>query len=362
MKKALLSIVLTLFLFVSFAQIPLHYYDAAIGLRGDSLKIALHNVIKNHTSVSYPSLWTAYQKTDKKPNGKVWDIYSDNPGGTPPYEFTFITDQCGGYTAEGSCYNREHSFPASWFNDQAPMYSELFHIYPTDGWVNNKRGNLPYGEVTTPPTWTSLNGSKLGSCSVPGYTGTVFEPINEYKGDLARTYFYMMTRYYGEDAGWPGSDMVTGCMPKPWALQMLYQWHLTDTVSQKELNRNDSIFKIQHNRNPYIDNPTWVAKVIGFDPYPVTNVENSELQKEFIIAFPNPASQTLNLYLPPSNTANVEIEMYDLGGKQIEKATYLMNTKIELNVENLPKGMYFIHIQNSQRTLNQNIKFIKTND
>jgi endonuclease I len=76
------------------------------------------------------------------------------------------------------------------------MNSDLFQIYPTDGYVNQKRGNYPYGE-TNNASWISTNGSKLGACSVSGYNGTIFEPINEYKGDIARTYFYMATRYYG---------------------------------------------------------------------------------------------------------------------------------------------------------------------
>src|SRR4051812_27032158 len=90
------------------AQIPPGYYNSAQGLAGNALKIALHNIIKNHTQLTYNALWTAYPKTDKKANGKVWDIYSDVPSGTPPYEYTFITDQCGNYSVEGDCYNREH--------------------------------------------------------------------------------------------------------------------------------------------------------------------------------------------------------------------------------------------------------------
>ncbi len=123
---------------------PAGYYDSAAGLTGTALQQALHDIIDNHTSVTYDDLWTHFQNTDKKSDGTVWDMYSDIPSGTPPYTYIFVTNQCGssGYDSEADCYNREHSFPKSWFggDDQYPMYSDLFHMYPTDGWVNNKRG------------------------------------------------------------------------------------------------------------------------------------------------------------------------------------------------------------------------------
>jgi endonuclease I len=246
---------------VSFSQIPAGYYTPANGLTGTALQQALHDIIDNHTVVSYNSLWTWFKQTDKKTNGKVWDMYSDIPGGTPPYEFTFVTNQCGSYNSEADCYNREHSWPSSWFNDASPMVSDIFHLVPTDGYVNNRRSNYPFGEVGT-ATWTSLNGSKVGNCVSPGYSGVVFEPRDEYKGDFARAYFYMETRYYGESSGWPGSPMASGSQLLPWGQAAMILWHLQDPVSQKEINRNDSIYKnIQHNRNPFIDHPEYAGLI-----------------------------------------------------------------------------------------------------
>ncbi|MFZ5940425.1 MAG: endonuclease [Bacteroidota bacterium] len=262
-------ILFILFLFNAaglFAQ-PAGYYSPADGKEGKELQQVLHEIIRDHTSKSYDYLWTAFQSTDKKTSGYVWDIYSDIPGGSPVYNYTFISDQCGNYSSEGDCYNREHSFPKSWFNDAYPMYSDLFHLYPTDGYVNGKRSNYPFGE-TSHPTWTSTNGSKLGPCDYPGYSGTIFEPIDEYKGDLARTYFYMATRYLGEDASWPGSDMVDGSQPVPWALNLLLEWHTVDPVSQKELDRNNAIYAIQANRNPFIDHPEFAGLIWGGQTIP----------------------------------------------------------------------------------------------
>ena len=262
-------LLLSLHISTVFAQIPAGYYDPAIGKTGETLQIALYDIIKGHTVVSYtPGVWNAFYTTDVKADGKVWDMYSDIPGGTPPYEYTLGTSQCGNASTEGDCYSREHSFPKSWFNDVSPMNVDLFHIYPVDQYVNLMHSNNPYGAVTS-PTWTSLNGSKKGPCTTPGYTGTVFEPRNEYKGDFARTYFYMATRYENVIATWPaydaqGATVMNGTSYpayKTWYVDMLIAWHTADPVSDKETARNNAVYAIQHNRNPFIDHPEYVAAV-----------------------------------------------------------------------------------------------------
>ncbi|MCB0794922.1 MAG: endonuclease [Flavobacteriales bacterium] len=243
------------------AQIPPGYYDNAAGLSGDDLRTALYNIIKGHTVMSYSSLWSFFPTTDQRPDGFVWDVYSDLPGGVPAYLYAFGTDQCGTYNGEGDCYNREHSFPKSWFNDGQPMESDLHHIYPTDAWVNQKRGNHPFGEVGS-PDWVGTNGTKVGMNVFPGYGGTVFEPIDAYKGDLARTYFYMLTRYEPFIQNW-SSPMLQFDDLTTWAEAMLLQWHLDDPVSGKEEDRNNAIYGIQNNRNPFIDHPEWAEFIWG---------------------------------------------------------------------------------------------------
>ncbi|MBE0638578.1 MAG: endonuclease [Bacteroidales bacterium] len=264
-------LLLSLLTSVLFAQIPPNYYNSAQGLTGASLKTALHNIIDDHTEKSYDYLWTAFQTTDDKSNGKVWDMYSDLPG-NPPYEYTFSADQCSEATApyENYCYNREHSWPRSWYGgaEDVPMYTDLFHVYPTDAWVNEQRSNFPYGQVNSPST-TTQNGSKLGSCSYPGYSGTVFEPIDAYKGDFARTYFYMVTRYEDLVATWYSNSSEANAVLQPntfpvfetWFLNMLIAWHNADPVSAKEIDRNNAVFAIQGNRNPFIDHPEYVQCV-----------------------------------------------------------------------------------------------------
>ncbi|MBW6537313.1 MAG: endonuclease [Mariniphaga sp.] len=264
-----------LFLQNATAQAPAGYYSSASGLSGEALKTALHQIINDHTVVSYSSIWTHFQTTDAKPNGKVWDMYSDLPG-NPPYEYTFATDQCAltSVENEGDCYNREHAFPRSWYgegsNEDPPMFSDLHHVYPTDAWVNELRNYYPFGVVSSPTT-TTQNGSKLGPNTTNGYSGTVFEPIDDYKGDFARTMFYMATRYQDLLQGWFanssfGSLVLDGSSHpglKEWYLDLMIQWHLQDPVSQKEIDRNNAVYAIQGNRNPFIDQPEYVNYIWG---------------------------------------------------------------------------------------------------
>jgi endonuclease I len=256
---------------LTYATIPPNYYDGAIGKSGQTLQVALYNIILGHTAVSYtPGVWNAYYTTDLKGDGTIWDMYSDVPGGTPAYTFLPGTDQCGISYVEGSCYSREHSFPKSYFNSGTPMYTDLHHLFPVDQYVNGTgHNNYPYGTVASPASYTSSNGSKRGPCSYPGYTGTVFEPIDAYKGDFARAYFYMATRYQNLIAAWPANDANADAILngtsypayESWFLNLLLAWNTADPVSAKEIARNDAIYAIQHNRNPFIDHPEYVAAV-----------------------------------------------------------------------------------------------------
>lgn len=246
---------------LALGQPPEGYYAPAGGLSGEALREALHEIISPHTVLANSTIWAAFELTDSRPDGTVWDMYSDVPGGVPAYVFQFVTDQCGNYDEEGDCFNREHTFPQSWYGNSAPMSTDLFHLYPADAWVNQQRGNLPYGTVGA-VDWTGSNGSVRGDCNWPGCSGTVFEPIDAYKGDLARGYFYMLTRYLPDLAGW-SSPMMSGGNFLPWAESMLLDWHASDPVSSKEQERNNTVFAIQGNRNPFIDHPEWVASIWG---------------------------------------------------------------------------------------------------
>lgn len=252
------------------------YYNSAEGLSGYTLKTALYNIINGHTTQSYGDLWTFYTAHELdsyyENDGSILDIYSESPNGSDSYNFTSGSDQCGNYSGESDCYNREHSFPRSWFGGAVnPMNTDVHHIFATDGYVNSKRSSYPYGEVSS-TTYTSDNGSKVGSgSSLLGYTGTVFEPIDEFKGDLARAYFYMATRYQNVVSGWESNstygdavlDGSSNQVYEDWFLDMLKSWHAQDPVSQKELDRNEAAYSHQGNRNPFVDYPEFVTEIWG---------------------------------------------------------------------------------------------------
>ena len=249
------------------------YYASADGLTGLELKTALYNIIKDHTTKTYSNLWDFMSENSLdyyyENDGSILDIYSENPSSSDSYTYTAVTDQCGNYTGEGSCYNREHSFPKSWFDDDYPMYTDIHHIFASDGYVNSKRSNYPYGEVAT-STYVSDNGSKLGTGSTAlGYTGTVFEPIDEFKGDLARAYFYMATRYQDVISTWESnSDNADAVLDgsadyvfEDWVITMLKEWNELDEVSQEELDRNEAAYEFQGNRNPFVDHPEYIDQI-----------------------------------------------------------------------------------------------------
>lgn len=340
MKKTSLLFSIFCFVTICHAQIPIAYYDSAQGLQGLPLKLALHNIIKNHTSVTYASLWNYMQTTDVKPDGKVWDIYSDIPNGTPPYTFTFVSDQCGTYSAEGDCYNREHSWPQSWFNSASVPSSDMFHIYPTDGKVNGIRANYPYGEVAI-PSITTLNGSMLGSSATAGYNGTVFEPIDEYKGDVARGYFYMCVRYYLEDTSWSNASnqMCNKSEIEPWGLQQLLAWHHQDTVSNKEIDRNNAIYQIQNNRNPFIDNPQWADSIwIPILTSIYEPIQSMEIQMQY-----DPSNKSLKVNKKGLlNNLTARIQVYNLMGACIQSHQITQYSSIDLS--GLNSGLYIVQL------------------
>lgn len=252
-----------------FAQIPADYYASSKGKKGKALKTALFQIIGDHKVRSYSQLWEDFKSTDVRPDGKIWDMYSNTTNYTPGGP-----EQGRNYKAEGDAYNREHSFPKSWFSDASPMYTDLYHLYPTDGYVNNRRSNYPFGE-TKGETYQSEGGfSKLGKSSLSGYSGTVFEPADEYKGDFARTYFYMATAYEDCIASWSSPMLAGNSYPAyaSWALTMLLRWAQDDPVSEKEMARAQAVYEIQGNRNPFIDFPgleqyVWGSKTsVAFDP------------------------------------------------------------------------------------------------
>ncbi len=255
---------------IALAQAPANYYNGTEGLTGAALKTKLSQIITaGHKDNGYDGLYNGYPTTDSdhyyENDGTVLDIYSENPTGTDPYTYRHGIKKCGNYSVEGDCYNREHVIPQSFFNQQSPMRGDIHFVRPTDGKVNGMRSNYPFGAVNS-PSFTSKNGTKVGPSSSPGYGGTVAEPIDEFKGDIARMVFYFVTRYESRLSSFSTGNMLGGsAYPglQAWERDVLLAWSVQDPVSPTEIERNNASYVFQKNRNPFIDRPDWVQLIWG---------------------------------------------------------------------------------------------------
>ena len=245
---------------------PSDYYANALNKSDQALLTALYNIITSHTNIGYDNLWSAYADTDTDPNGYYIDMYST-------YDKYTYSNKCGNYSAIGDCINREHSVPSSWWGSgKQAQYSDIFNIVPTDGYVNNQRSNYPYGVCEGGTRLTNgqyVAKGRKGSSTHDGYTGIVFEPDDEYKGDFARAYFYMATCYNNIISNWTssgGSTFFAGnSYPvfTDYAIGLLMEWHRLDPVSEKETTRNNYAHAWQGNRNPFIDHPELAEHIWG---------------------------------------------------------------------------------------------------
>lgn len=280
MKKTLMLLAaLSIALLSSWAQGPNNsgtYYQDANGKKGEALKTALHSIIKNHKTLSYSALEEYYEKTDKRPDGHVRDWYSNITN----YDW----DDDNGNKSEGSGWNKEHTVPQSWFNEASPMKSDIIHVVPTDAKINNMRSSYVIAEVKDITKASANNYSLLGSCKTPGYSGTVFEPNDEIKGDIARIYFYMATCYQDKLKNWSKGEVkkvfTDDAYPglKQWYLDMLFRWSQQDPVDEVERARNNAVARsdVQQNRNPFVDYPGLEEYVWGSKTETAFSYDNYE--------------------------------------------------------------------------------------
>ena len=260
-------------IFSLLADMPRDYYPNSLeGKNGAELKTELHNLLKNHTRLPYGSrdynqiacTWTVFKKSDVRPNGKVWDMYSNNS-----YNFSN-----GAGATKGM--NIEHSVPKSWWGDAydetaTPLTRfkydgsyDLHHLTPSDDAANTAKSNYPLGEVDSPKFDNDV--TKVGTGQANGRATNLFEPADEYKGDFARMYLYFVTCY--QDYSWKSSALsmfAQNSYPtlNAYGQSLLLKWHRQDPVSQKEIDRNNAVYSFQGNRNPFIDYPNMVEYIWG---------------------------------------------------------------------------------------------------
>lgn len=268
----------------AFAQTapPIHYYDAAIGKTGTQLKAALQGIIRSHTVIPYTSsstdTWDAIKILDQDPTNtnNILLIYS---GWSVPK-----SEQSNGSTGT---WDREHLWPQSFgivaLNSNSRAKSDLFNIRPIDIGVNSSRGNKYYDVSTSPvSSYPEAPGSTYDSNS--------WEPRTADKGGIARSMFYMATRYDGSDADVPDlelSDSPDQDLYRFGKLSTLLAWHRQYPVATSERQRNQTIYATyQHNRNPFVDHPDYVEMVfLGVTPnqaWKDTSFTDSELANPVI--------------------------------------------------------------------------------
>ncbi|WP_432671878.1 endonuclease [Flavobacterium sp. SM2513] len=370
MKKYYTFLVLMLSL-ATIAQAPANYYNNATGT-GYALKTQLKTIISNgHNDQGYNSLWSLYSTTAFRDNfyendGSLLDLYSENPTAADPYNYTSSNQQCGNYNAEGVCYNREHLVPQSYFDEFAtnPMKNDPFHVFPSDGKVNGDRGNYGFGIVGT-PTYTSQNGSKRGNMSAGAYssfTGTVFEPIDAFKGDVARAYFYFATRYETSMGSFYNAASSTSCQAKAMFdgstnkvfsddfILVLIKWHLDDPVSSYEIAKNNAIYAYQGNRNPYIDNPGYVCQIWDTQCTTVNNLKTEYFNSlASMTVYPNPSNEHL-IRINYENTID-EIQLINVNGQIIQQVYNPASQNSTYTLDNIPSGFYFLRVTNDSQSV-----------
>ena len=260
MKQRIFSVICMLTLFVSVVFAQKEYYTSIDGVQGGAaLKTALYNLIKNHKKISYGSgadaTWGAFYTTDAVvENGqrRVLDMYSSEKR-----YFGSKGSAVGGM-------NIEHSVAKSWWGGgKNNAYCDLHHLNPSDQNANSRKSNYPLGELTS-VSWD--NGvTFVGKAKVDGSVTNAYEPCDEYKGDFARVFMYMFTCYQDLtwEYTWMNYEKSTYPTLKPWAVELLLKWHKQDPVSKKEVDRNNAVYAVQGNRNPFVDYPQLAHYVWG---------------------------------------------------------------------------------------------------
>lgn len=322
MKKYLfLSITAFITLALMAEDIPAGYYNSIDGKKDSVLKSTLSQIIypvdwsvmtgTNSINEQYNAgnrckygtrakdekhqhkyTWDGFWYTDTREDGSVWDMYS-------LYQYFMAPDSIGAVSLPD--LEIEHCFPKSWWGTtDNDAYKDLHHLNPANLKANGPKSNNPPGYVETIKNQVNEI-FKLGTNSKYGKF-TVYEPDDEYKGDFARAYFYIATAY--ENFTWDvdkTSDYLNNSSYlefKPWLQQVLIEWHRLDPVSEKEINRNNLVSDIQHNRNPFIDYPELAEYIWGnkqgqtvqLSSLEFTGSENYDLPPEKFVSRAQPAT------------------------------------------------------------------------
>ena len=230
------------------------YYVGTSGKTGAALKATLNNILRGHQRLSYSAVWDAISYTDEDPanTNNVILLYA---GRSTAKTFRVNTSSSLDAWNREHVWAKSHGFPS----ESQYAYTDLHHLRPADVSINSTRGNKDFDNGGTAISEAPLNKTDADS----------FEPRPAVKGDVARMIFYMDVRYEGgDDSGTPDLSVPnfapTGSTaPQMGKLCVLLAWHLADPVDSFEQRRNNRIYELQQNRNPFIDNPQWATAIYG---------------------------------------------------------------------------------------------------
>jgi len=254
---------------------PIGYYNGTENLTGEQLKSALHEIIKDHVDFSYSRVRDIINYSDADPN---------NPNNVILF-YTQESRNASQYGTGGDYINREHVWAKShgYFENIRSMNGDALNLRPADASVNEDRGNKDFDNVQP-------NGTRHPEATECWYSISSWEPGPATKGQVARILFYMATRYEGDsnDIDLEVVDKInTFPLPEFGRLSTLIEWNNTYPPSDFERRRNERIYQIQQNRNPFVDNPELV-NLIWNNKEPET-IQFSNLKMELEI--PNPGDQ-----------------------------------------------------------------------
>lgn len=229
-----------------------NYYNSIdTSLRGDDFRDKLANLITTtHTTYtvynggSNLALNNVFDKTDKNPNGSGMVLF---------YTGTVVSS----FSSSGA--NREHVWPKNGgkaFSAESECGSDAHHLRPCDQTLNSSRGSLSYGEVTDSVVKQGGSTSYGNLCY---RSGSFFYPGEGYRGATARILMYVQTRWGNkfnlQFVDGAGHSKTIG------DFKTLMKWHLEELPTQEEINRNQAVYEIQGNRNPFIDHPEYAAYI-----------------------------------------------------------------------------------------------------
>ena len=283
------------------------YASSLNGLKKEQLKAALHKLMDKKNVLPYggggKGTWWGFWYTDRNSQtNECYNRYSDK-------KFFFESTNTG--RAIGGM-NIEHSFPKSWWGGHKnDAWCDLYNLYPSDSKANSSKSNFVMGVVVNVKEEAGAGYDKVGTGYADGKLVNMWEPGDRFKGEFSRSYMYMATTYQNLSFTSEGAKQLqTGAYPtlKKWSSDLFRQWSKNDRVDEMEIKRNEAVYKIQNNRNLFIDYPNLAEYVWGdsmdveFNPYRSITTASDDARYTGVIAPEDPVTPDNPVVTPQGGT------------------------------------------------------------